>query len=498
MNGLKSWDEFAKPAETSTDKTGTRSKVTESAGGKTYECLATPHSLTNTPNDLVTMNPETSLWPGELLQGNPYKGGTLAEWPIRERASAKISIALAGGGPESTVEKPDKGSVGTTISKLLKESVDEKKHPFNKVSFNQTQAYSDTQVAASLGLSTKFPLGGVEGKLSAKHEANENSITASFQETAFTVGFSEPSTPSGFFDSTVNKAALENQQKLGRVGPTNIPVYVSKVTYGRILLFNATSTDTTNELRAAINGYYNGGVASVSADMSTDYKKVLKKSKISIKTLGSFTGNVQEMIKDGKLSETFSEKPELTGYVPISYTINSIHKNQPAGLTQTVEYTEKMCNQEKGKYRLTLKSIKINKIPDSRSWIGTGSLGNRIYGYVKLLGQQTRGKRLERTLFERGGNDTLTVSQGDMIPLKEGLSVEGDYTTDLSADETPMTIQFDIDAKAASGHWDIAYANENVMPQPGDFTAGKKIISEDKRLSEHGAVEVKWEIEKLS
>src|SRR5262249_62422183 len=82
------------------------------------------------------------------------------------------------------------------------------------------------------------------------------------------------------------------QEKIDADHPS---VYVSSVTYGRMVVFTFESEYSAQELGAALDFAYSGGV-DVSGDVSVTYKDIISKSKVTAFILGGSGGEAGRTI----------------------------------------------------------------------------------------------------------------------------------------------------------------------------------------------------------
>ncbi|WP_158673887.1 thiol-activated cytolysin family protein [Streptomyces klenkii] len=471
---LKTWNEFASPKPNRNESIGKPTWVTRKGDdGKEVICLADKRSVTMSPTQLVTMNDTTHLWPGEFLQGKAYKNGHLSELAIdgEDRAPAKISLHLSSGGANRTVSKPDRGTVDTAVSEMMKERADGK--PINKIDYRKTDGYKDTQVALEMNTSAKFMgLGKADFSLAAKHSATKNSVTAMFRQIAFTVDYSRPTTPAKFFSKTFTKDDLKHKQESDEIGPDNVPAYVSSVTYGRILIFTATSTATQSDLNASVDASLDVGPISASAKHKVDYKKVMKEADIKVKSLGGAAESAEDLIKTGKLDEFFKKAPTLAEYAPISYKLTSVKDNKPAVLSETAEFEEQHCNLYKGQFRVAVKSVKVLKMPDAK--------GQEVYGRVRMRHYPSGNP--EKVVFERTKNQPVNVKPGSTLQLKEGYvdsefnfaNAKGKKKNEL----LPETVGLDVELTTADGK-PFASIHTYAEPEVGDLLKKGEVLEKE-------------------
>src|SRR5690606_14697103 len=111
-----------------------------------------------------------------------------------------------------------------------------------------------------------------------------------YTQAYYTVDLDAPSQPSAVLAPTVQLADV--QAKMDAERP---PAYVASVTYGRMVLFTFESEYSAQEMGAALEFAYSGGV-DVSGDVSVTYKDIISKSKITAFILGGDAGTAVETI----------------------------------------------------------------------------------------------------------------------------------------------------------------------------------------------------------
>lgn len=74
---------------------------------------------------------------------------------------------------------------------------------------------------------------------------------------------------------------LQALRSAGDIGEDNPPLYVSSISYGRVLIYKLTSTFDEDRIRAAIRASYEGFV-NADGSVDTDSQEVLRIAKIEI------------------------------------------------------------------------------------------------------------------------------------------------------------------------------------------------------------------------
>jgi hypothetical protein len=417
--GFPNWASFSPERPDQNRATGAATRLApQRLNTTTYDCTTTPYTITETPDKIVTFNPDANvLWPGALLQGKGYKLGigSLKELPIRQRSPLGISINLQTANNSAVVQNPSNVTVASAIGGIIDTAQRNGVQPATSISYLKTEAYSSEQIALSLGLSASYLASSVKATFDFKREASERTITAIFRETAFTVSVEAPQTPSSFLSTALSNADLQAQIQQGNLGADNIPVYVSSITYGRALMFSLTSTASSQEIAATLDAMYQGGAITAEGNLSAAQKRVLSNSKINIVTIGGDAENARRLVASGRLSEYFSRTNSLATYRPISYEVRNLGDGSIAKISETTNYNITECSV------LTAKKV-------GERWVsvidgiyfnepGDDSDGN-IYGFVFL--PDAKG-----TIFNTPRPSAITFKQGAILGANRLITVPG-------------------------------------------------------------------------
>jgi len=364
-SSLPSWSTFSPPVtESVNEEIGDPAGATVSVdpSDPTYDpnfvCTKTPYSLATNPREVITMSGALGLLvPGKLLQGAPHVQGELRTLPIAERATVRLTISLNNliGDAYRQVNDPSDGTLKTAVNELIQAAETSNFEAGSSVSFQQATSYSFDQAALGMGLSVRYMGSSVKGSLQSKTSAEKLTITASFIQNAFTIGVDTPPNAAGWFSDALTQERLQTYISSGAMGPDNLPVYVSDVTYGRIIMISITSSASESDIKASLEASYNGGFWGGELDLSAERQSVLKESEISIQQLGGPTEGAFKLANvllqqsgeaepgDFGLAEFFAEDVSLTTYVPISYTLRNLSDNSIAGVGETSNYTLTEC-----------------------------------------------------------------------------------------------------------------------------------------------------------
>lgn len=317
----------------------------------TYTCQETPYSLTQNPEQVVMYSPDIEiLWPGALIQGESHKNpvGGLRGLVIAERDSINVSIPGLATGANFRRVKPNQAVVGSAIGEMVGNATAEGLAAPSTITFKMESYHSEKQMALGMKLSGKYL--GFSGSASGDISRNksETTVTVQFYQKMFEVVVEPPQTPAAFFSDDFTGEKLQEQVDLGRMGPDNLPVYVSNVVYGRMMMFSMTSTASESDIRATLNLAYKSIGTNVKGSMSAKQKSILEESKIAITSLGGDADATIAMIKSGNWQEYFTNSAPLTSAAPLSYTFRNLGDGSIAAIHETDEFSISECSEKVG------------------------------------------------------------------------------------------------------------------------------------------------------
>ena len=307
-------------------------------------CTETPYSITENPEAIVTFGSAPNvMYLGSLIQGDTYLGGLMSmeELPIRQRAPLVIAINLFSGTQVAdTVVNPDGASVQAGLNGLISDALQGGQVTSNRIYYEETETHSLRQATLSLGLSVRGMGKSVSGQLDYSATREEHTITAYYQHVMFEAYIVPPQTPAEFFTDEFTVERLNEQVALGNIGPDNLPVYVGRIQYGRMMMYTMTSTYSADEMAAAVQASY--GVASGELDAS--YQQVLNDASYTFVTIGgSDNSEVLARLKNGGIRTYFESENPITSAVPLGYTLYNLADGSIAQVSETTEYTMTEC-----------------------------------------------------------------------------------------------------------------------------------------------------------
>ena len=352
-----------------------------------------------------------SLWPGALVRGDALYDGLFTQI-VADRAPMGVSVSLENlaGKKSAVMQQPSLSSFREALGGILDTEV-HGATPAN-IYAEIEQVHSQKQLDLALGASASSL--GALGNISASFEFDKQDVRSRYVvryiQSYYTVDVDPPAEPSGLFGPDVTAGELS-----GKMGPDSPPLYVSSVTYGRMVLFTFESSYSAEELGAALEFAYRGGV-DVSGDVSVTYEDILSRSKITAYILGGSGGeaarsidsyqSLMDFIKSG--GNYSADSPGA----PIAYHLAYARDNAPARMSLTEDYTEHTCARVSQKVRVVLESIEVVDA-------GQGGSSLELYGDAWTAADPAAGDgsaTAGEPMFGRDRDHAVTIAEGHTWP----------------------------------------------------------------------------------
>ncbi|MGB0496229.1 MAG: thiol-activated cytolysin family protein [Kangiellaceae bacterium] len=387
----------------------------EIVGTLKYECTSTQYNLTETPQEVVIFSPnESVLWLGNLIQGNGYRDGigSFTELSVRERAPLSISIDLLTGNNFRVVEEPSLTTVQSAIGELVQQATDDGLVNSSEATYSEKITHSVEQSALKFGISANYMGASATADLEYDENAQETTLTAYFYQKMFTASIELPPTPDDFFSDDFTQDKLDALLVDGSLGEENPAVYIANIAYGRILMYNFTSTAEESRIRAAITASYEGTSGGGSGYSEAELQSTLSEAKIEVTALGGESGNITALIREGNLRSYFDDDPALTSATPISYQLNQLKVGNPiAKVSESTDYAIRECTFIEDTAEPIGERIKVELIDVDIEYDCDAFDPGDMYGNFSINGT---------TVFNLSESDTRNVSSGDAFVIADG------------------------------------------------------------------------------
>ena len=352
LRSLPSWNEVSPPVVEVEGPVGSAPVETDevAADGTGFRCTSVEHELSSNPREIALSSPDASvLWPGALLHGDSHlEVGSLRAIPLRQDRRAPLGLSLQGGGVlgipagvSTVVNQPAGSTVREGINQLVANALAAGIEPgAGTSSFKMVETYSSEQALLELGFDARYLGAEASGSMLESSSFEENVVTATFVQRLFTASVDAPERPSDLFAADMAPTDL---QELG-IGEDNLPLYIDSVAYGRMLIVTMRSTESVDQMEAALSFSYDSPVVGVSGYGAEELASTLASSDIEVFALGGPNAGVEALITSGQLWSYFEADLQLNQVEPISFTVRNVADNQLAQVGDTTSYTVETCD----------------------------------------------------------------------------------------------------------------------------------------------------------
>ena len=369
-----------------------------------YRCVSQDMAETRRYDSIVAYAANSdSMWPGAILRGDSVYGGLFTQTVLaRTPLTVSVSLSNLAGTTSAAMAKPSLSAFRDTIGGILDADVDGAT-PANIYSEIE-QVHSEEQLTLALGAEASWL--GSAASIKASFDFDQQDVRSRFvvryTQAYYSVDADAPSSPSAWLAPEVTLEEVE-----GKFGIDNPPVYVSSVTYGRMVVFTFESEYSAEEMAAALEFTYSGGV-DVSGNVSVTYEEMVSRAKITAYILGGSGGEaartidsydaLMEFIKSG--GDYSKDSPGA----PIAYKLNYLEDNEPARLSFTTDYQVKQCERASQKVKVTLSHLRVD------------DAGGDAGGDLELYGQIWVDAESGQTLLDKDAATYVVIDEGATWP----------------------------------------------------------------------------------
>ena len=353
-----------------------------------------------------------SLYPGAILGADSVVTGLFTQM-VLPRAPAKISVSLENlaGTKHAEIDAPSLSAYRDALSGILDAEITGST-PANLFSEIE-QVHSERQLNMALGVQASWGLG--VASLKSSFDWNKQNVhsryVVRYTQAYYTVDLDAPASPSSMFAKGTSLAEIQ-----GKIDESHPPVYVSSVTYGRMVLFTFESQYSSEEMSAALDFAYSGGV-DLKGDVSVTYKDMISQSKITAFILGGDGGAAAQTIDSYdaliRFIKTGGNYSRQSPGAPIAYKLSYLKDNSPARMSFTTDYDVKDCVRVSQRVKVTLQTIAV----DSAG--GDPGSDLELYGTISAEGTNAT------TLFNKDSGHYVSIHEGSVFgagaPLAESV-----------------------------------------------------------------------------
>ncbi|MBC7978050.1 MAG: thiol-activated cytolysin family protein, partial [Myxococcales bacterium] len=340
-----------------------------------------------------------SLYPGAIVGADSVVSGLFTQIVV-PRAPATISVSLEnlGGSKQAQIAAPSLSSYRDALSSILDAEITGST-PANLYSEIE-QVHTEQQLNLALGVQASWGLGITSLKSSfdfGKQDIRSRYVVR-YTQAYYTADLDAPASPSALLAPGTGVADIE-----GKINAEHPPVYVSSVTYGRMVVFTFESEYSSEEMSAALDFTYSGGI-DIQGDVSVRYKDIISKSKITAFILGGDGGSAAQTIDSYEslisFIKTGGNYSRQSPGAPIAYKLSYLKDNSPARMSFTTDYAVKDCVRVSQQVKVTLRSIAVDS--------AGGDPGDNLELYGRITAQGTN----QQTLFDKDGDHYVSIREG--------------------------------------------------------------------------------------
>jgi thiol-activated cytolysin len=343
-----------------------------------------------------------SMYPGAIIGADSVVSGLFTQI-VLPRAPATISVSLEnlGGTKQAVVAAPSLSSYREALSGILDAEITGST-PANLYS-EIDQVHSENQLSMALGVRASWALGiaSVKSSFDWSDQEVRSRYVVRYTQAYYTVDLDAPAAPSALFAHDLSLAEVQ-----GKIDAQHPPVYVSSVTYGRMVLFTFESEYSAEEMSAALEFAYSGGI-DVKGDVSVTYKDIISRSKITAFILGGDAGSAVQTIDSYDALIAFIKAggnySRQSPGAPIAYKLSYLKDNSPARMSFTTDYEVKDCTRVSQRVRVALQSIAVDVAADSGDDL-------ELYGLITAAGASA-----PQRMFDKNSDNYVQIHQGSIF-----------------------------------------------------------------------------------
>lgn len=294
------------------------------------------------------------VYPGALVQGMDFESGGFTPITI-PRAGGTIvmeGITLEPGASYSRdLEVVSPANVQNAIKDILGDYIEGGTTANYGDDFRQTYSYE--HMLFTLGLDARYGIGSMEADLSIDTEKTTNYLFYKFQQKFYDVVFEAPEQATSVFRD--GAAFAEPDPASPQIAAGNPPLYVHKVSYGRIVYFVAESQYSAQDVEATLRAAVDGGSFEGSLQSGLTHEQVMDQTRITTFVLGGNAGDAVQNVKAGSAEARFAAIRNFVGSygnanfsptnpgAPIAYELRYLKNRQVARMSYTTVYDQKDC-----------------------------------------------------------------------------------------------------------------------------------------------------------
>lgn len=387
LNGLGAWAQPPAASASQTDLPNQKRTLDVNGTPTEFNCSFVQHDIIADHDEILNFDVGSQyVLPGLILQGGLFEHGELAPVPFSadRRAPVKLYVNVAGTQDSYEIaDKPTTSGLSNAVAQLQQRAEAAAGDNFAaKVSYSKQEVQSFEQLNYALGVDVEYDGPFVDAGFQLAFENTDtqekHTVVMKLSQDMYNISFAydEFMRTADMFTDKLTVKDMQGLQEDGYVGADNRPVFISSVTYGRMVVFTATSSkgESATKIQQALQLSYDSAIAgdtSISQEARAEAKKTVSELDIKVLTIGGNSDTVSTAISTGNWDGLFAQ-PNILSAVPLRYVVRSMSGNRPiARIGDTTQFTTSECS----------------PIPKDHGWVRQDKLGT--YAFKDVTSNQT-------------------------------------------------------------------------------------------------------------
>lgn len=390
-----------------------------------FSCTVKKYSITAEYNENILLDPAAStFYPGAMVRGETIEEGSYKPLGLGNRTPMTMSISL-----ENIAGKVSRDFDPGTISDARQKIRDILAQELTgataaRVNFVIETVYNKEQLNLAIGAGFQYSGAITSVDLSADFGFDKKEVKTrlliKFIQQYYSIDVDPKAKAADYF------TAISKEDPATFAG---MPLFVSSIKYGRMVIFTVESNESEQNVRAAFSAAFQHGPAEGNVDVEASHQKVIKNSTIKAtiiggsgsEAVGAISG-VEGLLKYIKTGENYTKDSPAA---PLAYTLRSVSDNAIMKSFLASEYNIRNCELVSLRYRITMlrfEDINAEEDEDEIELYGRGMIE-----FLNVPKDWTGSTSID--FFLRSRNEFLKISRRKGITID--LTKSGNYTWDL-------------------------------------------------------------------
>ncbi|MDH5573737.1 MAG: thiol-activated cytolysin family protein, partial [Gammaproteobacteria bacterium] len=300
-----------------------------------------------------------TLQPGVLIGTRELENGVISILPVGER-NVPMYISASIPSPNIIVENANSSSIKAAINELQQRIVDSNSPLAATISFRSEVISSDSEFQDKFGMTAGIASKAFENTGSIKMEFGSSSsgsgetkqknLVIKLVQPMYTISISHDQfLSSDQFFGKVTEGLWHDYDSGKWFDSENPPVFISDVTYGRMIIFNVhvDSSMSNTQIQENFGLKFGNGNSDGSLSMggNSAFAQALEQNRVEVLAIGGSDADALEALKTGDFSPFFNQQDPRTA-LPLNYTARHIvGSREVVAIRSTLSYTAADCYQ---------------------------------------------------------------------------------------------------------------------------------------------------------